>query len=327
MPGRRDYYEVLDVPHDADARTIKNAFRQLARRYHPDASTEPGEDIEIGVSIPLRQVLEGEKHAVTISRPAPCGNCGGSGAAPGTYPRACAECGGTGQRTAATQRGAVTVRQVTTCPACRGAGSFIDQPCRDCDGTGRTVRQERVTIRIPPGIPDETVMRLAGRGMPNPVAGAPPGDAYVIITTKPDARLTRQGADLWHELHISVPDAVLGTTADIPGLDRRLRLAVPAGTQPRTVLRITGKGLPRYQGQGRGDLNVTIVVDVPQHLSPRERRLYEQLRLRGGEVAQSDADRSRPDGQPRSALRVTPAGRALSHLRRGSRRARAARRG
>jgi molecular chaperone DnaJ len=350
----RDYYEVLGVPRDADAKAIKNAFRRLARRYHPDTSNEPdaeerfkeiaeaygvlsdpakrrdydargfagvagaspedlwggidfadvfgaaaqgfgglfgrlfghaetgpprGGDIQVEVAVPLDQVLKGGKRAVTIPRPGPCRECSGSGARAGTAPRPCPGCAGTGQRASQSSRGGVTIRQVGTCPDCRGRGSVVDHPCPACQGTGQAVEHDEVTIRIPPGIPEETVLRLPGRGTPSPVADGEPGDAYLIIRTEADPCFTRAGADLWHDLHITVPDAALGTTAAVPAPDgRRLRVNVPPATQPGVVMRIAGRGLPRYGQHGRGDLNVRIIVDIPRQLSPQLRRLYEELR-------------------------------------------------
>jgi len=352
MAARRDYYEVLGVPHDADSAAIKNAFRQLARRYHPDISTEPdagqrfreiaeaygvlsdparrasydahgfaglagvsaedlwggldlgdilgpgmpgfgglfdrlfgqaagpprGADLRADLVIPLERVLTGGKETVTITRPGPCSQCAGSGASPGTAPRPCPDCGGTGQQATAGRRGPVVIRQVITCPACRGRGQVIDQPCRGCDGTGQVTQEDRVAIRIPRGAPEGTTLRLAGRGLPSPAPGGPPGDAYVIIRAGADPRFTRAGADLWYDLHIGVPDAVLGTTAAVPVLDGQAHVPVPPGTQPGDVLPVKGKGLPRFRGHGRGRLNVTVIVDIPQRLSPRQRQLYEQLR-------------------------------------------------
>jgi molecular chaperone DnaJ len=375
MADHRDYYQVLGVSRDADAATIKSAFRRLARRYHPDTSTEPeaeqrfreiaeaygvlsdpsrrasydatgfagvagasaedlwgridlgdifgagapgfgdlferlfgrpeagphrGADLRIDLVIPLRQVLADGTQAVSISRPGRCPECGGSGARTGTVPRACPDCGGTGQQATAGRRGSVLVRQVITCPACRGRGQVIDEPCPPCRGTGQAVQEDKVTIRIPRGIPDGTALRLAGRGMPSPAPGGPPGDAYVIIRTLPDPLFTREGANLWHVLHITVPDAVLGTTAAVPALDGQAQLPVPPGTQSGAVLAIKGKGLPRYHGHGRGSLNVTVLVDVPEQLTPRQRRLYEQLRA---EDAETD-DQSSVPAQPNATRRA-----------------------
>jgi len=378
MTAQRDYYQVLGVPRDADEATIKNAFRRLARRYHPDTSTEPdgperfreiaeaygvlsdpakrasydaqgfaglagataedlwggidfadvfgpgapgfgdllewlfgttagppprGEDLRVDLVLSLEQVLAGGKQAVTIGRPGRCPQCSGSGSRSGTAPRSCPECGGTGQRAVAGRRGTVMVRQVTTCPACGGRGHVIDQPCPACQATGRAIQEDTVTIRIPPGIGEGTTLRLAGRGARSSVPGAPPGDAYVTIRTRADPRFTQVGTDLWYDLHIRVTDAALGTTVAVPALDGQAQVRVPPGTQPGTVLRIEGKGLPRYPGHGRGSLNVTVIVDIPRQLSPGQRLLYEQLRAEDADAkGEAGRDAHRSGGRLRAWL-------------------------
>ena len=374
MTVARDYYEVLGVPRNADTETIKNAFRQLARRYHPDISTEPdaeqrfkeiaeaygvlsdpakrasydaqgsaglagattedlwggidftdifgpgaatfgslferlfgppaagpqrGEDVRLDLVVSLDKVLTGGGQAVTIRRPGPCPQCAGSGSWPGTSQRRCPGCGGTGRLAMASGHGPLLVRQVITCPECEGRGCVIGQPCPACQASGRSVREQTVTIRIPPGIPDGATLWLAGQGMPSPVPGGPPGDAYVSIRTRADPRFARDGADLWYDLHIQVPDAALGVTAAVPVLEGRAQIRVPAGTQPGSVLRVGGKGLPRYGRRGRGSLNITVIPDVPQQLSPRQRQLYEQLRAEDAGIAGTAGGSPEP-GAPRS---------------------------
>ena len=374
-----DYYEVLGVPRDADTKTIKNAFRQLARRYHPDTSTEPdteerfkeiaeaygvlsdparrasydaqgsaglagataedlwggidfadifgsgaaafgslferlfgppaagqqrGQDVHLDLVISLDQVLTGGEQAVTIRRPGPCPQCAGSGSRPGTAPRRCPGCGGTGQRAVASRHGPLMVRQVTTCPECAGRGRVIDHPCPACKASGRALQEEKITIRIPPGIPEGATLRLAGHGMPSPMPGGPPGDAYASIRTRDDPRFTRTGADLWHDLHIQAPDAALGITAAVPVPGGQARVRVPPGTQPGSVLRVEGRGLPRYGGHGRGSLNLTVILDIPRQLSAQQRQLYEQLRAEDAGI-RNTADRSREPDAPRSGRRIT----------------------
>ena len=374
-----DYYEVLGVPRDADSRTIKNAFRQLARRYHPDTSAEPdaeqrfkeiaeaygvlsdpakrasydaqgsagltgataedlwggidftdifgsgapafgglferlfgppvagqarGQDVHLDLDISLDEVLTGGNHAVTIRRPGPCPQCAGSGSRLGSAPRRCPGCSGTGQRAVASRQGPLLVRQAITCPECAGRGRLIDQPCPACAASGRALREETVTIRIPPGIPEGATLRLAGHGMPSPRPGGPPGDAYASIRTRADPRFTRDGANLWHDLHIQAPDAALGVTTAVPVLQGQVRVRVPPGTQPGSVLRVEGRGLPRYGGQGRGSLNLTVILDLPQRLSPRQRQLYEQLRAEDAGI-RSTVGGSREPGVPRSGRRIT----------------------
>jgi molecular chaperone DnaJ len=373
-----DYYEVLGVPRDASTKTIKDAFRQLARRYHPDTSTEPdaeqrfkeiaeaysvlsdpgrrasydaqgsaglaeataedlwggidfadifgsgagafgslferlfgpaaagpprGQDVHLDLVISIEEVLTGGNRAVTIRRPGPCPRCAGSGSGPGTAPRRCSGCGGTGQQAVASRRGPLLVRQVTTCPRCGGRGRVIDQPCPACAASGTAIREETVTVRIPPGIPEGATLRLAGHGLPSPVPGGPPGDAYASIRTRADPRFTRAGADLRHDLHIQAPDAALGVTAAVPVPEGQARVRVPPGTQPGSVLRVAGKGLPRYGGHGRGSLDLTVTLDIPRQLSARQRELYEQLRAEDA-GRRSAADGSREPDVPRAGRRM-----------------------
>jgi molecular chaperone DnaJ len=371
-----DYYEVLGVPRDADTATIKSAFRQLARCYHPDVSTEPnaeqrfkeiaeaygvlsdparrasydeqgsaglagataedlwggidfadifgsgapafgslfarlfgpaaagprpGENMHLDLAISLEEVLTGADHVVTIRRPGPCRQCAGRGSVPGTTSRRCPRCGGTGQRAVASRTGPLLVRQVTACPECAGRGRVIDQPCPACTATGRATRNETVTIRIPPGIPEGATLRLPGQAMPSRVPGGPAGDVYVSIRTRTHPRFSRVGADLWHDLHVQAPDAALGVTTAVPLPGGQARVQVPPGIQPGSALRVAGKGLPRYGEDGRGSLYLRVIVDIPRQLSPPQRQLYEQLRAAD---AGSAASGSREPDVPRAGRRI-----------------------
>ena len=196
------------------------------------------------------------------------------------------------------------VRQVTTCLQCAGCGRVIDEPCPACGASGRAVREDKVAISIPPGIPEGATLRLAGRGMPSPVPGGPPGDAYVSIGTRADSRFTRAGADLSSDLHLQAPDAALGVTAAVPLLQGQARIRVPPGTQPGSVLRVPGRGLPRYGGHGCGSLNLTVILDIPRRLSPRQRQLYEQLRAGDAAIRSTAGGSGEPDAA-RSGHRTT----------------------
>jgi hypothetical protein len=134
--------------------------------------------------------------------------------------------------------------------------------------------------------------------------GGPPGDAYVSIGTRADPRFTRVGADLRYDLHLQAPDAALGVTTAVPVPGGQARVRVPPGTQPGSVLRVAGKGLPRYGGHGRGSLNLTVILDIPEQLSPRQRQLYEQLRAEDAGI-RSTADGFREPDAPRSGRRIT----------------------
>jgi molecular chaperone DnaJ len=282
------------------------AFGGLFERLFRSAAAGPqrGEDVHLDLAISLDEVLTGGNHAVTIRRPGPCPRCAGSGSGPGTAPRRCPGCGGTGRLVVASRRGPLLVRQVTTCPRCGGRGRVIDQPCPACTASGRAVREETVTIRVPPGIPEGATLRLAGHGMPSPVPGGPTGDAYVSIRARADPRFTRSGADLWYDLHIQAPDVALGVTMAVPVPEGQARVRVPPGTRPGSVLRVEGKGLPRHGGHGRGSLNLTVILDIPRQLSPRQRQLYEQLRAEDAGI-NSTADRSPEPDAPRSGGTIT----------------------
>ncbi len=240
-----------------------------------------GADVETALTVPLRRVLDGGPEPVTIRRPGRCGDCDGSGARPGTRPRPCPACEGSGQRVAARRQRGVTLREISTCAPCGGQGVVVEERCPHCGGLGEVERRDTVTVRIPPGIDEGVTVRVPGYGAPSPEAGGPPGDAYVVVRTAADSRFARRGPDLWCHEEVPVTDAVLGTTRTVPCLDGDAPLTVPPGTQPGTVLRVAGRGLPRWGGPGRGDLRVSVAVRVPDRLGERERRLYEQLREAG----------------------------------------------
>jgi molecular chaperone DnaJ len=348
----RDYYDVLGVARDADEKAIKDAFRQLALKYHPDRNKEPGasdrfreiaeayavlsdpkkraeydtrgyagvagfspedlfgginfedifgglgfdfggpfdrffrrraaprrgENIEIGVAVPLERVLNGGEETVQVTRPVKCQACGGSGAKAGTTPRNCPKCGGSGQLVRSQRKGGVSLQQISTCPECAGRGTFIDTPCPECGGKGEIFREESLTLRIPVGVEEGTALRIPGRGMPAEKPGLPPGDLFVVISTAEDPRFERHGRDLYRLERIGVVDAVLGTSIDVPTLDGPVSVKVPAGTQPDSMLRLRGKGLPPFGGGMRGDLYVRLQLHVPERLTDRQKQLFEQLR-------------------------------------------------
>jgi molecular chaperone DnaJ len=226
-------------------------------------------------------VVTGGEETVHIGRPGTCQACGGSGAKAGTQPRKCASCGGSGQHVRRERKGGVSLQQITTCRECAGRGTFIDAPCPDCVGRGEIARDEVLTVRIPVGVEEGTALRVPGHGLPAGKPEWPPGDLVVVVRTAPDLRFERSGRDLYRIETIDVVDAVLGASVDVPTLEGQVAVKVPAGTQPNAALRLRGKGLPRFGGGERGDLYVRLQLRVPEHLSQRQRRLFEQLRALG----------------------------------------------
>jgi molecular chaperone DnaJ len=364
--AQRDYYEVLGVARDADAKAIKEAFRKLAMKYHPDRNKSPdaearfkeiaeayailsdprkradydshgfagvagfsaedlfsginfddifgetgfgfdfggglfrdlfgrhprragpgrGRDLEVELLIPLEKVNEGGEEVVHFSRPVVCSACRGSGAEAGTEPRKCEACQGSGRqvstREESKQQGSIRFQQITTCPVCHGQGIFIDHPCKQCGGSGKQQKDDRLKVSIPAGAEEGMALRIPGHGLPSDEAGGETGDLYVIIRTPTDARFVRRGADLWMTQSLEIPDAVLGTSLKIDTLDGHVEVKVPAGTQPDEILRLRGKGLVKFGGYGRGDINIRLLLRVPDHLSKEEKQLYRQLQELGG---------------------------------------------
>src|SRR6266705_3020875 len=243
----------------------------FGRRRGPAA----GLDTHVEVELTLEDVARGGRKEITVRYPMTCPACRGTGAE-GERLVTCPTCAGRGQVSSAQRRGHSQFITITTCPKCNGRGQWPEAPCPRCHGDGRLEQDRTIAVDIPPGVPDGVRLRVPGRGLAGD-AGAPPGDLYVVIRVAPHDRFVRDGDDVLIDLPISVSQAALGTEVEVPTLDGRSRLQVPAGIQSHTVLRLRGKGLPRFQGRGRGDELVRVVVVTPTRLTADERRLLEQL--------------------------------------------------
>jgi molecular chaperone DnaJ len=353
---------VLGVGKDADPKAIKDSFRKLALKYHPDRNKEPGAeerfkeiaaayavlsdpkkrteydsrgfagvagfseqdlfgginfddifsglnfnfggrdgglfngffgrhrqhkgpqrggDIEASLSVSLDRIAHGGEEVVRVSHPATCSACHGSGGQGGAAARSCEACKGTGRITQS-QRAAehqVFIQHVSTCPACQGRGSVIEHPCAQCNGSGQENREEILSLKIPRGIAEGMALRIAGKGMPSPDAGGDAGDLLVVVHAQPDPRFERNGADLLRREYVALTDAVLGTTLNVPTLEASVSVQLPPGTQPGTVLRLEGKGLPEFGSDRQGEMYLHIMIRVPEKLSNEAWKLYEQLRV------------------------------------------------
>jgi molecular chaperone DnaJ len=252
------------------------------RRRRP----ERGQDVRIEVELTLEDAMRGNKREIPFRGRAPCDDCSGSGAQPGTSPTTCTACRGSGQVTA--QRGFIMFS--TPCARCGGAGSFIPNPCGTCRGSGSIERERRVIVTFPAGIDSGQRLRVQNQGMPGP-GNAPPGDLYVEVQLAPDERFERQGDNLGTRLRISFATASLGGKSEIvlPD-DTRIDVDVPAGTQPGSVLVVRNKGMPRLDRGGRGDLHVLVDVLVPTKLSKQAKKLLKELEEElGGSEAEAYA--------------------------------------
>lgn len=219
-----------------------------------------GRDLSAEVTLEFREAALGTTVPLSITSPAPCTTCHGSGAKPGTSPRVCANCNGSG----ITSRNQGAFGFSEPCDVCRGTGSVIDDPCSTCMGTGVQERSRTVTVRVPPGVADGQRIRVAGRGEAG-LRGAAAGDLFVTVHVRPDRVFGRNGDDLTLTLPVSYSELVLGTTVSVPTLTGRVGVKIPAGTVDGRTLRLKNKGIQSKSGSG--DLLVTVRVAVPRSLS------------------------------------------------------------
>ncbi|MCA9558692.1 MAG: molecular chaperone DnaJ [Myxococcales bacterium] len=238
-----------------------------------------GADLRYDLSMTLEECLTGAEPTLEIPRDVPCEACAGTGAADGTRPKTCGTCGGRGQ--VAVNRGFISM--ATTCPRCRGGGQIIESPCTTCSGRGTQQRVDKVTVKVPPGVGHGMKLRVTGKGDPGP-EGAVPGDLYVLIHVPEHKHFERHGDELLGEVDVDMVQAALGTEVEVPTLDGTATVAVQAGTQPGTVVRIAGEGMPRLNGGGaRGDLHLRVNVTVPTGLSDAQRGLLEEFARLGAQ--------------------------------------------
>ncbi len=234
-----------------------------------------GQDLSYQLGISLDEAFHGVKKEIRFEHYVACGKCNGSGAEPGSKKSQCATCGGSGQvRQAKNLGGFGRFVTVTTCPRCRGAGVSFDKACSSCEGSGRERKSERVDVEIPAGVETGSTLRLSGMGN---AGSSSPGNLYIEVHVAPDTRFERDGSELHTSARITFPQAALGGKTDIEGIDGKVMLEIPAGTQSHEVLRLRGQGMPYLNRKGRGDLYVRIIVVTPTKLSGKQKELLKQL--------------------------------------------------
>ncbi len=362
----QDPYALLGVEHDADADTIKKAYRRLARQLHPDVNPDPatqekfkevtaayevlsdpqkraafdrggdpfggagfgggqgagfsftdimdaffggqggasggrgprsrvrrGQDALIRIEVDLAEAAFGVSRELKVDTAVLCETCHGGGAAPGSEPVPCETCRGQGE-VAHVQRSFLgEVRTLRPCAACRGFGTIIPEPCRECSGDGRVRSRRTLTVKIPAGVDTGTRVQLAEQGEVGP-GGGPAGDLYVEIQVAPHPTFVRHGNDLHCTVTLPMSAAALGTTLTLPtleadvengagsGVETSFELEIGAGTQSGTEQVLRGRGVPGLRG-GRGDLVVTTIVETPTRLDARQEELLRELAALRGE--------------------------------------------
>ncbi len=348
----RDYYEVLGVGRTASDDEIKQAFRKLSSKWHPDRNSgsaeaeakfkeivsaydalrDPqkraaydryghegllgaggrgqapfdisdaleffmresgfgdlfgdarragrtpgaGNDIKAIVQLTLDQVATGHKQTLTVSRLDHCTSCQGSGAQAGTKAQKCVTCGGIGEVRRTTRSFFGQMVTVGPCPTCGGEGEMIASPCKNCRGDGRIRASTEITVDIPPGVATGQYMTVRGVGNAGPRGGAR-GDVLVVFEVAEDERFERDNENLFCEVLVTYPTLVLGGEVEVPAIGGSMTLRIPGGTQSGQVFHVRGRGLPRVNASGTGDMHVRVQLWTPTETSGEERVLLEKL--------------------------------------------------
>lgn len=245
------------------------------RRQNPNAPRR-GADLQYTLTIEFRDAVFGKQTEITIPKEEICDTCNGTGAKPGTSPEKCPVCGGTGEVETHQQTPFGRFINRRTCNRCHGTGKIIIERCTTCQGAGRVRKKKRIQINIPAGVDDESQIRIAGEGEPG-FNGGPAGDLYILLRVKPDDFFERQGDDIYCEVPINFAQAALGDEIEVPTLDGKVKLRIPAGTQTGTFFRIREKGVPRLRRGGRGDMHVRVNIVTPKNLTERQKELLRQV--------------------------------------------------
>ena len=235
-------------------------------------ATRRGADLRYTLDLTLEQAVGGDSVDIRVPVLAVCEECDGTGAAPGTSPAVCPDCNGRGQ--IRVSQGFFSLQQ--TCPRCRGTGRVILDPCRACGGQGRVERQKTLSVKVPPGVDTGDRIRLTGEGEAG-TNGAPPGDLYVQVDVAKHPIFTRDGTNLYCDVPVNFADAALGGEIDVPTLDGRLKLKVPAETQTGKLFRLRGRGVPAVRGGPTGDLLCRVVIETPVRLSDKQKDLLREF--------------------------------------------------
>ena len=236
-----------------------------------------GSDLRIKVKLKLSEIANGVEKKIKVKKYVPCDACDGTGAKNGNAYSTCSTCHGTGQVTRITNTFLGQMQSTSTCPSCHGQGKTITHKCDVCYGEGIIAKEESISFNIPAGVAEGMQLKVSGKGNAARRGGMN-GDLLVIISEEKHPELIRDGNDLLYNLYLSMPDAVLGSTVEIPTIDNRVKIKIDPGTQPGKILRLRGKGLPDVNGYGIGDLLVSINVWIPKELTREEIKLFEKLK-------------------------------------------------
>ena len=269
------------------ATSINEIFGEVFGAHRRGQRRARGADLRYNLQLSFEQAAFGATSRIELQRPRRCETCKGSGAKPGTQPRQCPTCRGSGE--IRVQQGFFAISR--TCGQCRGEGKIITDRCTPCGGAGGIAEKSSVDVKVPPGVDTGTRLKLRGEGEPAPSPSGEAGDRYVVVEVREHSIFRRQDTEVVCELPISIAQASLGSTVDVPTLDGPHKLKIPAGTQPGKTFRLKGKGIAPLGGGSRGDQHVQIQVEIPTHLSKEQRELLERFAALSGEDTHPAASR------------------------------------
>lgn len=238
----------------------------------PRSASRAGEDLLYDLTLEFDEAVFGTEREIQVQTFLECQQCGGSGAEPGTRETTCPMCQGTGQ----VVQSQGFFRISTTCSRCQGTGKVLVSPCSHCRGQGRSKQSKRVEVRVPAGVDSGTRLRLRGEGESG-YRGGLPGDLYVRLHVKPHDHFERDGDNLYGKVSISYVQAILGDQVEVPTLEGKKTITIQPGTQPGSVIRFSGDGVPHLRGNGRGDLFFEVQVRIPTRITARQEELLREL--------------------------------------------------
>lgn len=257
-------------------------FSSSSRRKGP----QKGSDIRVNINITFEEAAFGCEKKIKLSRREKCSACGGTGSRDGRV-KTCDKCGGSGQIRVTQNSMLGMIQSVQTCDKCGGKGTIIENPCANCSGTGREVKQRQITIRISAGVDTGSVLPLRGEGNAG-INGGPSGDVLVFINVKPHELFRRDGSDIYLNVPITFVQAALGDEIMVPTLEGKVKLKVPEGTQTGTMFKLRGKGIQNLGGFGKGSQYVTVNVEIPQKLNGKQKQALREFDKAGSEGFQKN---------------------------------------
>lgn len=253
-----------------------------SRRRDPNAPRK-GNDLQYSMTIEFEEAVFGKEREIEVSKEENCETCSGSGAKPGTKPEKCSHCNGHGQVNVTQDTPFGRVQTKRACNHCQGTGNIIKDKCSTCHGKGTVNKRKKIKVTIPAGVDDGQQLRVSGQGEPG-VNGGPAGDLYIVFRVKADPRFERDGDDIYYELPLTYAQAALGDEIEVPTVQGKVKLKIPAGTQSQANFRLKGKGVKNVHGYGVGDQHVIVKVITPKKLTEKQKQLLREFAEISGDI-------------------------------------------